>query len=173
MKWGEAIQTGGECPVWLKSDEMFAYTNAFGEWAERTVTDSADCRTWFWGHIGKIKMPEGHRIYGQSHDSEPADWAIEKALVSANEAIVLVDGTPWTAANIRVTSDFPFTRTVLEFARYIEQHELPPIDPDVLAVREILIAWHNGEWPLLEDGAYDKRPDFQAALAVYRRYRHE
>lgn len=59
------------------------------------------------------------------------------------------------------------------FARYIEHHEQPPVDPDILAVREILAAFHE-VLPLTRavlDGAYDHGREFQAALAVYRLYR--
>ena len=152
MKWGETIQTGGECPVWLKSDEMFAYTNAFGEWAERASTDSPDSRTWHWKNIGAIRMPEGHWVYGQPLE-KPADWAIERAyklFVSDKPAYAL--------------------------ARYIEQYESPPVDPDVMAVREILTAWVGSQhFHLPAEHAVsltDIPVDFQAALAAYRRHRN-
>jgi len=50
-------------------------------------------------------------------------------------------------------------------ARYVMQHEQPPVDPDVLAVREILTAWHGENLP---DAAI-VHDDFQAALAAYRK----
>ena len=60
------------------------------------------------------------------------------------------------------------------FARYIEQHEKPPVDPDVLAVREILAAYtlHFDESYVTEDiykaGEGDGQTWFQAVLEVYR-----
>lgn len=52
------------------------------------------------------------------------------------------------------------------FARYIAQHEQPPVDPDVIAVREIMAASrHDGN--VLSDG----HPLFQAALTAYRKHK--
>lgn len=159
MKWGEPIKTGGECPDWLKPDEPLAYTNAFGEWAERAITDNTDCRQWYWEHIGQIKLPIGHWIYEKPLEN-PADWAIEKAS--------------------RLISDSPEryfeTKAEMAFARYIERHETPPVDPDVLAVQEILTAWVGPQHFHIpaENAAYltDIPVDFQAALAAYRRHRN-
>ena len=59
------------------------------------------------------------------------------------------------------------------FARYIMKHEQPPVDPDVIAVREILA---EGSPSTLLDSDYrngkrDDAPEFQAALAAYRKHK--
>lgn len=58
------------------------------------------------------------------------------------------------------------------FARYIMKHEQAPVDPDVLAVREILAA---GDHPTVADGHvagfYDQSERFQATLAAYRKHK--
>lgn len=63
----------------------------------------------------------------------PADWAIERACELANAM-----GAAWNmkdskdAYGIRRSGD-----TVSAFARYIEAHEQPPVDPDLVTAREI------------------------------------
>lgn len=63
-----------------------------------------------------------------------------------------------------------------ELARMIEKYEpkLAPIDPDVLAVREIMSEAYAAEGSdkdagFYGDGTYDKEPSFVAALVAYRR----
>lgn len=62
----------------------------------------------------------------------------------------------------------------LAFARYIEQHEQPPVDPDVLAVRAVLAAAYAADDAPLRDvfgyknGDYDSDRTFIAALEAYR-----
>ena len=63
------------------------------------------------------------------------------------------------------------------FARYIAQHEQPPVDPDVIAVREILAAYERtaGGTPRiageLETGARDENEEFTASLTAYRKHK--
>lgn len=60
------------------------------------------------------------------------------------------------------------------FARYIMQHEEPPVDKDVLAVREILASQYgevtdvHGEYI---QGYHDGMAHFQDALAAYRKHK--
>lgn len=61
------------------------------------------------------------------------------------------------------------------FARYIMQHEEPPVDKDVLAVREILAeanhyAGSDGHNSYMS-GANDSDEHFQDALAAYRKHK--
>lgn len=56
--------------------------------------------------------------------------------------------------------------SLVALARLIAQHEQPPVDPDVIAVREILAASrHDG------NVFSDTHPLFQAALSVFRKHK--
>lgn len=84
--------------------------------------------------------------------SMPPQWAIKRAR--------------------EMTGYFAPTDMINAFARYIAKHEQPPVDPDVLAVREILAAHHSPLKHTSEEyrtGFYDKHEQFQAALAAYRK----
>ena len=89
---------------------------------------------------------------------EIPQWAIEKAdVLSRNEHTASVFVGVTTQA----------------FARYIAQHEQPPVDPDVIAVREILA---EGSPSATLDGQYrhgerDHAPEFQAALTAFRKHK--
>lgn len=57
----------------------------------------------------------------------PADWAIERALSESRYNHILA-----------VVKDSPhFYRAHINFARYIEKHEQPPLDPWALQAREL------------------------------------
>ena len=60
----------------------------------------------------------------------PADWAIERALVPH---------TGWTPEDVRCQVGYGshLAQTIDAFARYIEAHEQPPVDPDLVTAREI------------------------------------
>lgn len=87
----------------------------------------------------------------------------------------------WSLARVRELSGA--SAIEYAFARYIQAHEQPPVDPDVLAVREILATWCGS--PVgsratkgvltrvdaarqITDGEYDTAPEFVAALVAYR-----
>lgn len=63
------------------------------------------------------------------------------------------------------------------FARYISQHEQPPVDPDVAAVRDLILSWVEEPGSYLEDGilngALDETPRFKSMLATYRYRKHK
>ena len=62
------------------------------------------------------------------------------------------------------------------FARYIMKREQPPVDPDVIAVREILAAVASmvdyvAGPKVYEAGTADQMPHFIAALTAYRKHK--
>ena len=57
---------------------------------------------------------------------------------------------------------------VTAFARYIAQHEQPPVDPDVIAVREIVAAAFRNKGTSI---AGDLKPDSPAEIAAVIAYR--
>ncbi|EPR09775.1 hypothetical protein M527_06510 [Sphingobium indicum IP26] len=91
-------------------------------------------------------------------DDKPPMWAIERALTLFGQWGNLgVDTHPATYA----------------FARYIAQHEQPPVDPDVIAVRDIA-ACFQASWEMKQSymrGDYDGDYSFSAALALYRKHK--
>ena len=90
-------------------------------------------------------------------------WAAKKAAELMN---VEAGHRAWSE---REVNNFSAVRA---FARYIAEHETAPVDPDVLAVREILFSWHSpspGATEIL-NGKRDNDRAFQAALAKYRDY---
>lgn len=95
----------------------------------------------------------------------PARWALDRAAK-------LTSRGSWKDA-MRLSVDERFA--IIAHARTIEKREQPPVDPDVLAVREMLAAWY-GESPTIvkeaEGGVYDNDRYFQAALADYRRVKY-
>jgi hypothetical protein len=91
-----------------------------------------------------------------------SDWAFQKIY-----RLLGSDDTYFTVENLQ--------RSCLAqaFARYIEQHEKPPIDPDVLAVREILAAYaekwgSDEEAEQIRGGLVDDGVGLAAALEAYR-----
>lgn len=83
----------------------------------------------------------------------PADWAIRRAKEETGEQYLLD-----------------------AFARYIEKHEQPPVDPDVLDVRRILAA-NSVFGSLLREmflnGSRDNLPEFLNVLAEYKKIKGE
>ena len=88
-------------------------------------------------------------------------WAAKKAAELMNAE---AGHSAWNAREVNSFSAFR------AFARYIAEHETAPVDPDVLAVREILAAWEGTPLDVddIMDGARDKAPGFTAVLAAYR-----
>lgn len=67
----------------------------------------------------------------------PADWAIEKALKPWKESNTA--NSWWTLDRIKskAVEKSGWVLTILAFARLIEQHEEPPVDPVLKRAREI------------------------------------
>ena len=93
--------------------------------------------------------------------AEIPEWAAKKAAELMNAE---AGHSAWNAREVNSFSAFR------AFARYIAEHETAPVDPDVLAVREILAAWEGTPLDVddIMDGARDKAPGFTAVLAAYR-----
>lgn len=99
---------------------------------------------------------------------EIPQWAKERAIGLMDfEAKAAV---PWTFKNVPGAA-------VDAFARYIAQHEQPPVDPDLVKAREICgqVAeeWLNDE--ALEEyrlGRYDDDPEVQFALSALKEARN-
>ena len=93
--------------------------------------------------------------------AEIPEWAAKKAAELMNAE---AGHFAWNAREVNSFSAFR------AFARYIAEHETALVDPDVLAVREILAAWEGTPLDVddIMDGARDKAPGFTAVLAAYR-----
>lgn len=99
---------------------------------------------------------------------DPDDWAIEVALKRLS----------WSNCTVAGVREYGF-KTILEVARMIQKYEphlkpKPPVDPDVLAVREILAAFHTniGEHAAARnyrDGDCDNGTYFLAAVEAFKR----
>lgn len=69
----------------------------------------------------------------------------------------------------------------LSFARYIMSKEEPPVDPDMIAAREVVCGyhhdkhpespWHVGQAEMVRSGRFDKMLDVQAAYHGIKRGR--
>ena len=96
--------------------------------------------------------------------AEIPEWAAKKAAELVNRD---PEGTDiWSGKDVLSFA------SIRSFARYIAEHETAPVDPDVLAVREILFSWHSpspGATEIL-NGKRDNDQSFQAALAAYREH---
>jgi hypothetical protein len=108
-------------------------------------------------------------------DQLPADWAIEHALEAS---VPTARSDVWTLKHTKseYAEGMAWAFTVIELARMIEKYEphLAPVNPDVLAVREILAAYENaGDGTpriaqQLSAGERDQNIEFKAALRNYR-----
>ena len=94
----------------------------------------------------------------------PADWAIERALAES--------GNPFsdTAASLKEDHSEGVDAVHLAFSRYIEAHEQPPVDPDLVTAREICARVCNdfgqtSNAKAYRDGDYDSEKELQFALA--------
>jgi hypothetical protein len=94
----------------------------------------------------------------------PADWAIERAIELVN-----VDGSTYTHESLTQNHIVGWSLGKA-FARYIEAHEQPPVDPDLVTAREICAKvtrqWHetSAENRYLK-GLDDNDAEVQFALA--------
>ena len=90
----------------------------------------------------------------------PADWAIDKACqlcdcMSCKRDVIRKHETHWAEG------------AVMQLARYIEAHEQPPVDPDLVTAREIC-AGAQASFSEADDyrgGKYDNMQEVQFALA--------
>lgn len=132
---------------------------------------------WFyWNYDGSPRNaynPWTIRNVAEPELSDPDDWAIEEALKRSGHDHAY--GT--TLDNVKA---FPNRyKITIALARMIQRYqpELEPkrlVDPDVLAVREILGATHIAYWGTHGSSAYaegemDHMPWFLAAVAAFRR----
>lgn len=93
----------------------------------------------------------------------PADWAIDKACqlcdcMSCKRDVMRKHETHWAEG------------AVMQLARYIEAHEQPPVDPDLVTAREICARVCNdfglhSRAKAYRDGDYDAEEELQFALA--------
>lgn len=106
--------------------------------------------------------------------SQPARWAVWRAEQEHAKA----NGWEPNALNVdTLLTDTWKHDARLTLARYIERTEKPPVDPAIIAVREIVAAWWKGagleemsDYPKLLNGDYDELPRFAEALAAFRRH---
>ena len=98
----------------------------------------------------------------------PADWALERACALGNAA---GSGTErWPISVIPAIKKLDVHPGMLAFARYIEAHEQPPVDPDLVTAREICARVCNdfgqtSSAKAYRDGDYDAEEELQFALA--------
>lgn len=105
---------------------------------------------------------------------EIPQWAIEKAMAGANALGGAYQGSKWTYSEIIDDGRGPlrYQQVVRDFARYIMQHEEPPVDRDVLAVREVIASQYADPTAMgYIKGYFDKAPSFLDALAAYRKHK--
>lgn len=103
-------------------------------------------------------------------------WAKERAAALANGS-----RSAERPSRENLPSDCDAFPDMHAFARYIAAHEQPPVDPDVLFVRELMVTWmrtpdeygNTGreQADQVERGERDSKPDFQAVLAFYRKHK--
>lgn len=92
-------------------------------------------------------------------------WVRERAAELCND-----ERDPDSIEDSWCASDFGEQPDRKALCRLIQTHEKPPVDPDVLVVREILSAWSasaGGSIAIFE-GKQDDALEFQRALAAYR-----
>lgn len=93
-------------------------------------------------------------------------WAVERAIQEIGPR-----AEPWNIPHEEVS------KGVHAFARYIAAHEQPPVDPDVLAVRDIIATYieelRGDAWQSMRmrDGRYDGEIEFAAVLVAYRKHK--
>lgn len=184
FEWGTPIVVfGRRKPDWLMN-EVYQFRLmgcAATDWRLREADTLEPC----WDQTEAIRLPVGHSAY--SRVRKAADKAPPKMIDHGPDALPLGPNDPPGWAVVRAWNEVGGLVTprsaILALARYIERHEKPPVDPDVLAVRAILAAWIKTDMPEtdaaerywngesakeIEAGRADSEPPFIAALEAYR-----
>lgn len=104
----------------------------------------------------------------KKNDNTP-DWAYERAAELMNE---VAKTRSFAVENVKDLL------SVKAFAKYIAEHEEPPVDRDVLVVREIFSNQKIKEGRVgyaysYRNGLYDQSSYFQLALEAYRKGKTE
>lgn len=109
--------------------------------------------------------------------ADSPQWARDRVVTLVNE-FCAAGKNRWAWGDL----DFALSNT---FAKYIAEHEDPPVDPQLLEAREIVAVWYeaNGR-PInislsrnlsrnlsrkLREGIYDHRPEVVLAVTALRR----
>jgi predicted HAD superfamily Cof-like phosphohydrolase len=97
-------------------------------------------------------------------DNIPADWAIEAALKAPN-GVDTTSSNIWTVNEIKEAhKHLRYAASVMAHATLIAKHEQPPVDPDVEAVKRILLKCY-GSYVILGENAVAR------AVAQYKQER--
>ena len=94
----------------------------------------------------------------------PPIWALDKAAKAAERA----QFADWQDVKRRGFEETYAGASIIAHAHTIAQYEQPPVDPDCLAVRAILLAFYTQGAGILNTDRFDS-PQFQAALAQFKR----
>lgn len=167
VEWGDPIAVDNARPDWLGEE----YNDLPVWWSDHPgpYMDVSTVGELVWTQtlqpLSTIRLPADHPYY--STIRLPADWALTEA---RNRAPGL--GAESNMEWVRYTTS-PGAVLMIELARMIEKYEphLAPVDPDVLAVREILAAFGGGkaEYEGMREGEQDEYEGFVDALAAYRK----
>ncbi len=136
VDWGAEIKIeDGKRPDWLETGVPVlwrAETGRASEVSSDKIENWGLCR----GHEKEryavfIRLPADHPHYRNVEPQEPPlppEWAMLKAL-----SLMEYGGTPLSKVQDEPNEHYE----VVAFARYISQHEEPPVDPDLLEARQI------------------------------------
>jgi len=177
VTWGDPIEVNGKRPEWFDLPRgPLGYKRAhektwFGPgniWSETDILNGDDAG---WSSVTHLILPANHSYY--STIALPSDWAIVAAYrrifpdSSYIDDIIILEAYSHER-NLRS----PGIEAALWVARMIEKYEpeLAPVDPDVLAVREILAATSDiNDGEEYRSGKCDGWSHFIRALAAYRK----
>lgn len=163
-EWGPKIEVDGKRPEWLRDDD----------WRAMVMLDNGDIEEpseeftmkkvgdWQWYRITKIRLPAEHPYYKQ----DVPDWAKVRCWDET-----CPDGGHGDEYKIRWVSEDP---RLMRFARYIAQHEQPPVGQLLKEAREIAaIFWRSrGDYSTAKDiegGKGDDTPSVQSVLFYMKR----
>lgn len=97
------------------------------------------------------------------------DWACDRAAKLANEvSFAGGHGSLWTSQFMKVNS------LGQAFAKYIAEHEKPPVDPDLIEAREFLASNYDGPDYIADkyrQGYYDTTTALKAVVAAVKKYK--